>query len=60
LTAKLHVVELLLYMPYMWWLIQQYGIVGAAISWVIRVTISTAVLAVMADRCLAGTMRKTA
>jgi len=58
LTAKLHVAELLIYLPYMWWLIQHHGIEGAAISWVIRVTISTAVLSVMANRCLAGRFRK--
>jgi O-antigen/teichoic acid export membrane protein len=57
-TAKLHLAELLLYLPYMWWMILQYGVVGAAIAWVIRVAISTAVLAVMADRCLADKIRK--
>lgn len=60
LTAKLHVVELVFYLPYMWWLIEHHGIVGAAISWVIRVAISTAALAVMADRCLTGSIRKPA
>ena len=58
LTAKLHVVELALYLPYMWWLIERHGIEGAAVAWVVRVAISTVALAVMANRCLAGTVRK--
>ena len=58
LTAKLHVIELVLYLPYMWWLIRDYGIDGAAISWVIRVLISTIALLVMARYCLNGKIRK--
>lgn len=57
LTAKLHAVELLFYIPYMWWLIQHHGVEGAAISWVIRVTISTTALSIMASRCLAASSR---
>ncbi|HIF19582.1 MAG TPA: flippase [Gammaproteobacteria bacterium] len=54
LTAKLHLVELVLYIPYLWLLIEQFGIDGAAIAWVIRVAISTVVLLYMARRCLSG------
>ena len=56
LTAKLHVVELLIYVPYLWYLIAGFGIDGAAVAWSIRVTISTIVLTVMARKCLAGTI----
>lgn len=52
LTAKLHLIELPLYTIYLWSLIGAYGITGAAVAWVIRVTISTIVLAFMARRCL--------
>ena len=52
LTAKLHLIELPLYTIYLWSLIGTYGITGAAVAWVIRVTISTIVLAFMARRCL--------
>jgi O-antigen/teichoic acid export membrane protein len=53
LTAKLHVAELVLYVPYLWWLVGAYGIDGAAIAWVVRVSISTVVLYVIADRIVA-------
>ncbi|MSR05532.1 MAG: flippase [Gemmatimonadetes bacterium] len=56
LTAKLHIAELVLYVPYSWWLIESQGITGAAVAWVIRVTISTVVLAIIAQRCLAGSL----
>ena len=58
LTAKLHVAELVAYVPYMWWLIAGYGIEGAAAAWVIRVTISTIVLGVLARSCIAGAVGK--
>lgn len=58
LTAKLHVAELLVYIPYLWWLIRAYGINGAAMAWVIRVLISTVALHIIADRCLTGSLTK--
>jgi len=58
LTAKLHVAELAAYMPYMLWLVQNYGVNGAAAAWVIRVTISTIALALMAGACLNGTVSR--
>jgi O-antigen/teichoic acid export membrane protein len=56
LTAKLHVAELALYVPYLWWLVELHGIVGAAWAWLLRVTLSTFVLHIMASRCLARTV----
>jgi O-antigen/teichoic acid export membrane protein len=58
LTAKLHVAELIVYVPYLWWLVERHGIVGAAWAWVLRVGISTVVLYVMAQRCLAGSVAR--
>ena len=58
ITAKLHIAELIAYVPYLFWLIGSYGIEGAAIAWVIRVTISTLVLGVIANRCLAGSLSR--
>jgi O-antigen/teichoic acid export membrane protein len=52
LTAKLHIAELLAYVPYLWWLTKMHGIDGAALGWVIRVAISTAALWFIARRCL--------
>ena len=54
LTAKLHLLELALYIPYLWVLIEQFGIDGAAIAWVIRVAISSLVLLYLARGCLSG------
>lgn len=53
-TAKLHVGEFAIYIPYLWFLIDRYGIEGAAIAWTIRVTISTVALVYLARRCIAG------
>ena len=57
LTAKLHVAELVAYLPYMAWLIRHHGLEGAAIAWVIRVAISTLALWVIAGRCLSGSIK---
>ena len=54
LTAKLHVVEFALYVPYLVWLIDRAGLEGAAIAWVVRVSLSTVALWALAARCLAG------
>jgi len=35
-TAKLHIVEIVLYLPLVWWLIKWQGITGAAVAWTIR------------------------
>ena len=59
LTAKLHVAELIAYVPYLWWLVETHGIEGAAIAWVVRVTISTAALAAIANGCLTRGIRAT-
>jgi O-antigen/teichoic acid export membrane protein len=37
LTAKLHLIELPLYLGLLWFLILEYGIVGAALAWLIRI-----------------------
>jgi O-antigen/teichoic acid export membrane protein len=54
LTAKVHVAELVAYVPYLWWLIERFAIEGAAVAWVVRVSISTLVLALLAEMCLRG------
>lgn len=52
LTAKLHVVELPLYLAILTLLATRYGIVGVAIAWTIRVTMDTGVLLVAMRRRL--------
>ena len=36
LTAKLHLLELVFYLPVLWWALKCFGIVGAAIAWTLR------------------------
>jgi O-antigen/teichoic acid export membrane protein len=58
LTAKLHLIELPVYLLALWWLISTYGVVGAAIAWTARVGVDALVLFVMAQRSfLAGSSR---
>lgn len=49
-TAKLHLIELPLYLAAVWWLTVQFGIAGVAVAWLGRVTLDTAVLFLLADR----------
>jgi O-antigen/teichoic acid export membrane protein len=39
LTAKFHLLELLFYLPLLWWALRHYGIVGAAFIWTLRVVV---------------------
>jgi O-antigen/teichoic acid export membrane protein len=50
LTAKLHLVELPLFIALLWWLLNDFGIVGAAVAWVLRIVIDTALLFIFAER----------
>jgi O-antigen/teichoic acid export membrane protein len=50
LTAKLHLIELPFYLLAVWWLIETYGIQGAAIAWVGRATVDALLLFSMAQR----------
>lgn len=52
ITAKLHIAELILYVPYLIWFIDSYGVVGAAVAWVVRVAISTVCLVAFAERSM--------
>jgi O-antigen/teichoic acid export membrane protein len=44
LTAKLHLLELPLYLALLLWLLKHYGIEGAAVAWVGRILIDTVAL----------------
>lgn len=44
LPAKLHVLELVGYVPLLWWLAQRHGLEGAAIAWSVRVAIDALLL----------------
>jgi O-antigen/teichoic acid export membrane protein len=53
-SAKFHMLELVIHLPLAWWLVSQYGIVGAATAWSIRVTFDAALLFTAANRFLRG------
>src|SRR5207245_5800245 len=44
LTAKLHLIELPIYVPALWLAIHYFGIVGAAMAWTVRVALDGALL----------------
>lgn len=52
LTAKLHMIELPVYVVILFWLTKMYGIEGAAIAWTARVIIDALVLFGVAERFL--------
>ena len=37
LTAKYHLIEFFIYIPIIWWALHQFGIIGAAIVWTLRI-----------------------
>jgi O-antigen/teichoic acid export membrane protein len=49
-TAKLHLIELPIYLALLFWLTKTYGIEGAAMAWTGRVTLDAALLFILARR----------
>ena len=54
LSAKLHLVELPIYLCALWWAIHAYGILGAALAWTGRVALDGALLFWLSSRSLGG------
>jgi O-antigen/teichoic acid export membrane protein len=52
LSAKLHLLELPIYLPVLWWAIHNYGILGAAIAWTGRVALDGVLLFWLSSRFL--------
>ena len=52
LTARIHLIELPLYLPTLWWMSHRWGINGAAIAWMLRGGFDMAVQYVVARRLL--------
>ena len=50
LPAKLHLLEVLPYLAFLWWAIGAWGIEGAALAWTLRVSLDSALLFVVAHR----------
>ena len=53
LTAKLHLLELPVYLAALFWLTKTYGIEGAAIAWTGRVTVDALILFIIARKLMA-------
>ncbi len=43
-TAGFHLLELVIHLPLAWWLVRQFGVMGAASAWTIRVTLDAVLL----------------
>jgi O-antigen/teichoic acid export membrane protein len=52
LTARIHLIELPLYVPTLWWMAHRWGIEGAAIAWMLRGGFDLAAQFVVAKRLL--------
>ena len=52
ITAKIHLVELLLYLPLLWWSLKYYGIIGAAFLWTSRVAVDGVLLLWVTQRLI--------
>jgi len=50
--AKVHLIELALYLPILWYLTGTFGIVGAAVAWTLRVALDAALLHLIASLLL--------
>lgn len=51
-TALFHLLELLLYVLALWWLTNKFGLIGAALAWVIRVFLDLVLLHFFANKLL--------
>ena len=50
LTAKFHLLELVIYLPLLWWSISKWGIAGAAVVWDGRVLLDLGLLLLVSQR----------
>lgn len=57
LSAKLHFLELPIYLPALWWAIHHHGILGAAMVWTGRVALDGVLLFWLSGRILGGHAR---
>ena len=52
LTAKLHLAEIMVYPPALWWGIHHFGILGAAAAWSARMAVDSALMFMVTARLL--------
>ncbi len=58
ITAKLHMVEVPIYIAALAWVTHAYGIVGVAMAWTVRVTVDAAALFILANRRIRGLSKR--
>lgn len=56
--AKFHMMELVIHVPFAWYLVGRYGITGAAVAWTARVTLDTTLLLLAASRIVPVSLRR--
>lgn len=56
-TAKLHLVELPLYYLVLWYLLKNFGIVGAAVAWLFRVALDASVIYLLTGKIVSSVRR---
>ncbi|MDQ6736975.1 MAG: flippase [Gemmatimonadota bacterium] len=56
--AKFHMLELVIHVPFAWYLVGAYGINGAAMAWTARVTLDTTLLLLAAHRIVPVSLRR--
>ncbi len=56
-TAKLHLVELPIYYLLLWYLLKNFGIVGAAVAWLARIALDTFFLYALTGKIVASLQR---
>jgi O-antigen/teichoic acid export membrane protein len=49
-TAKIHLIEFILYIPFVFYMIGEYGVVGAAVSWFVRTSVDSALMFIFFKR----------
>jgi O-antigen/teichoic acid export membrane protein len=59
LTAKLHLIELPLYLLSLWFMTLHWGIAGAAVAWTLRVLVDALVLALLCGHLVPTTIHTT-
>jgi len=50
ITAQLHVIEVVLYLPLLLWALDRYGLIGAAAAWTARVGVDLVLLLIAVNR----------
>jgi O-antigen/teichoic acid export membrane protein len=58
LSARIHLIELPLYLLALWWLIGQFGIKGAAVAWTSRVAFDAVLFFILTRKLLPGKGRE--